>query len=342
MAEMQQGANPIRKIVTLLQNMQKEIEAEGAKEKELFDKFMCFCSGNKGDLTKKAADGKAKIDELTAKLKAEEAEKVQIAQELVDHKKDRESAGADIEEATMLREKEADEFAEMKADSETNIGAMAKAIPALEKGMGGAALLQMAGGDRLHKLIESYPNMDNMDRRDVLAFLEQSSDYAPQSGQIVGILKAMKDEMEASLKEAIADEEKAVAGFADLKGSKEKEVEMATEAIETKTVRAGELAVSVVQTKDALEDTTEEVADTEKFISQLESQCATKEKEWAERSKMRAMEVEAISEAISILNDDDALDVFKKASGMNFAQQNVNFLQRANNKASRAHKAQAI
>merc|ERR1719231_2088908 len=85
-AEMEQGANPIRKIVTLLQNMQKEIEAEGAKEKELFDKFMCFCSGNSGDLKKKAADATASIEELTAKLKSEEAEKVQIGQDLVQHK----------------------------------------------------------------------------------------------------------------------------------------------------------------------------------------------------------------------------------------------------------------
>merc|ERR1719262_1410796 len=143
------GANPIRKIVTLLQNMQKEIEAEGAKEKELFDKFMCFCSGNNGELSKAAADATAAIEQLSAKLKAEEAEKVQVAQELVDHKKDREQAGEDLSEATMLREKEAGEYAEMKADSEKNIAAMANAIPALEKGMGGAALLQMPSGDRL-------------------------------------------------------------------------------------------------------------------------------------------------------------------------------------------------
>ena len=59
--------------------------------------------------------------------------------------------------------------------------------------------------------------------------------------------------------------------------SKEKEIEMATEAIETKTGRSGELAVSVVQTKDSLEDTKEELADTQKFITQLETECATKE-----------------------------------------------------------------
>merc|ERR1719160_510695 len=336
------GANPIRKIVTLMQNMQKEIEAEGAKEKELFDKFMCYCSSNNGELAKASADAKAAVEELTAKLKSEEAEKAQTAQELIDHKKDRESATADMDEATVIREKEATEFAALKADSETNIKAMAGAIPALEKGMGGAALLQLPGGDRLHKLIQSYANMDASDRRDTLAFLEQSGDYVPASGQFVGILKAMKDEMEASLKEAIADEEKAVAGFADLKASKEKEVSMATEAIETKTARSGELAVSVVQTKNALEDTTEEVADTEKFIAQLDAQCGSKEKEWAERCKMRAMEVEAISEAINILNDDDALDVFKKALPSSLVQAQVGFLQRANGKADKVHKAQAI
>merc|ERR1719160_1001796 len=258
MAEMQQGANPIRKIVTLLQNMQKEVEATGVKEKELFDKFMCFCSGSNGDLTKKASDATASIEELSAKLKSEEAEKVQLGQDLIAHKKDREGATSDIEEATMLREKEAAEYAAEKADSETNIGMMAKAIPALEKGMGGAALLQMPGGDRLKKLVESYPNMEAEDRKNVVAFLQENGDYAPQSGQIVGTLKGMKDDMEAELKEAIATEDKAIAGFADLKASKEKEIEMATEAIETKTGRSGEVAVSVVQTKDALEDTKDE------------------------------------------------------------------------------------
>merc|ERR1719473_1958486 len=138
--------------------------------------------------------------------------------------------------------------------------------------MGGAALLQMPGANNLKHIIESYGNVDEQDRKDVMAFLEQSSDYAPQSGQIVGILKAMKDDMEASLKEAIADEDKAIAGFADLKASKEKEIEMATEAIETKTARSGELAVSVVQTKDALEDAEQELADTQKYAAQLKEQ----------------------------------------------------------------------
>jgi predicted nucleic acid-binding Zn-ribbon protein len=242
----------------------------------------------------------------------------------------------------MLRSKEEAAYSAEKADSETNIAAMAKAIPALEKGMGGAALLQMPNGDRLKKLVQSYPNMDSSDRREALAFLEEGDSSTGASDQIVGILKAMKDDMEAELKEAIADEEKSVAGYGDLKASKEKEIEMATEAIETKMARAGELAVSVVQTKDALDDEKEEMADTSKFLAELESSCGTKEKEWAARSATRSQEIAAISEAIGILNDDDALDVFKKAMPSSFVQQAGSFLQKGDAKASRASKAQAI
>merc|ERR1719207_396531 len=207
--------------------------------------------------------------------------------------------------------------------------------------MGGASLMQLPGASKLHQLVSNYPNVDPMDRKNALAFLEQSGDYVPASGQIVGILKGMKDDMESSLKEAISEEEKSIAGFADLKASKEKEIQMATEAIETKTTRAGELAVAIVQTKDSLEDTEVELTDTQKFLAQLASQCATKEKEFAERTALRNEEIKAISEAISILNDDDALDVFKKAASSSLVQE-VGFLQRANSPASKVRKAQGI
>jgi len=344
-AATEMGANPIRKIVTLMQNMQKEIEAEGEKEKELFDKFMCFCSANTGDLGKAEADAKAKSEEMSAKLKSEEAEKSQLEQELVDHKTDRETAKADLAEATTLREKEAAEFAALKADSETNIAGLTSAIPAIEKGMGGAALLQMPVGQRLHKLVESYANMDPMDRRQVLAFLEQGSgseEFSSGAGEILGIMKQMKEEMESNLAGAEKDEAAAVAGFESLTSSKETEIEVATEAIETKMARVGELAVSVVQTKDALEDAIEEIANAGKYAEQLAAQCAEKEKEMAARTKARAEEIAAIGSAIDILNDDDALDVFKKSSAGSFVQAPVALLQRSNHKASKAKRAQAM
>merc|ERR1719240_877394 len=61
-----------------------------------------------------------------------------------------------------------------------------------------------------------------------------------------------------------------------------------------------------------LEDTKEDLAADQKFLAELEKGCATKEAEWATRCKIRSEELLAIADTIKILNDDDALDLFKK------------------------------
>merc|ERR1711982_244758 len=54
------------------------------------------------------------------------------------------------------------------------------------------------------------------------------------------------------------------------------------------------------------------MGDDKKFLAELEKSCATKEGEWAEICAVRAEEVLALHETIKILNDDDALELFKK------------------------------
>merc|ERR1719272_1599151 len=127
--------------------------------------------------------------------------------------------------------------------------------------------MQLSGGDRLKKIAQKAQNLDNFDRDSLVSFLEQKEggDYAPASGQIVGIMKQMLEEMQKSSAEADAEEAKAAAATADLSASKNKEVSIATAAIETKTVRSGELAVSTVQAQNALDDSEEELANAQKM-----------------------------------------------------------------------------
>jgi len=299
--------------------MQKEIEAEGAKEKELYDKFMCFCEGGEEELKKSIAEADATIETSTAAEKEQSAEKAGLEQDLIKHKSDRVAAGDDLEKATSIRGKESAEYETDMADQKTNYASISGAIPALEKGMGGASLIQSNGvgfSKQIQKALAAAQTVSEMEKKDVMAFLENkanSESSSPSSGEIVGILKNMKDEMEKTMESMESAEASAAAGYADLKAAKEKEIELASEAIETKTKRVGELAVSIVQAADAAEDATKEKADAEKMLSTLGEQCKTKAAEQAAKDKTRAEEVSAISEAINILNDDDALDVFKKA-----------------------------
>jgi septal ring factor EnvC (AmiA/AmiB activator) len=336
-------ANPIRRVVTLMQDMQKEIEAEGEKEKELYEKFMCYCKGNTDNMSKSAEDASATIEEMSAKVKAEKAEKEQVAGELKQHKADRADAKQDLEKATKIRKKENETYVEAAGDAKANIDAMNGAITSLEKGMGAGSFIQTAFASKLKSIVASLSAIDANDREEVMAFLEQSGDYIPQSGQIVGILKNMKDEMDKSLGGIVSDEETAAAGFAELKASKNKEIAAASAAIESKTERAGQLAVSIVQAQNAADDATKELSDAEKFLANLKVACKEKTTDFEERTKTRQDEIMAISEAIAILNDDDALDIFKKSLPSPPSAPQA-FLQKGNaqSKATAVSKARAL
>merc|ERR1719198_1918198 len=122
----------------------------------------------------------------------------------------------------------------------------------------------------------------------------------------------MKETMEADLAESESKEATAKTDFETLMTSKTSEIEAAGKAIETKTVRFGEAKVEAVQAKADLEATTKAVEEDTQFKANLAKNCATKQKEWDERCKLRAQEIEAISDTIKLLNSDDALELFKK------------------------------
>merc|ERR1719401_118682 len=71
-------ANPVRKVVTLLQSMQKKVMAEGEKEKELYDKFMCYCSGGTKELEASVQAATAKIPAVTSNIEAMEGKLTQL------------------------------------------------------------------------------------------------------------------------------------------------------------------------------------------------------------------------------------------------------------------------
>jgi len=155
-------------------------------------------------------------------------------------------------------------------------------------------------------------SMDRYSQGVLTGFLSTSSQYAPVSGEVTGIISQLKEDMEKELADATAAENTAISQFEGLVAAKEKEIQAATDAIESKTERAGQTAVDIVNLKNDLKDTQDSLADDEKFLADLKKDCATKAAEFDERSKLRAEEMVAISETIKVLNDDDSLDLFKK------------------------------
>jgi len=177
----------------------------------------------------------------------------------------------------------------------------------------GSAFLQTSTASVLKQLSITM-DLSEVDREMITSFLTQGQGegYAPASGSIVGILKQMTDTMASDLASATAEEEASAKDFNALVEAKTKEINALTKEIETKTAQVGELGVELVTQKEDLDDTSKQLVKDEQFLKDLEKDCATKDEEWAARCKLRAEEVLAIADTIKILNDDDALELFKK------------------------------
>jgi chromosome segregation ATPase len=320
-------ANPVRKVVTMLEKMTKKVEAEGEHEADLFAKYMCYCKNAGNTLGASISDNNAKVPELQSSIEKSEAEKIQLAADLDKARTDRAAAKDAMAQATSIREKDAAAFAKLKAEADANIGALTKAITAVENGMAG--FLQTTAASALKKLMDNLDSskVSDVDRQDLVSFLSgtQSTEYTPSGGEITGILKQLNDEMKKDLADATSSEEGAIKTFDELMAAKKKEVAALTAAIESKTIRSGEVAVEIVTMKNELSDSETALIEDQKFLADMDKNCATKEKEWEVVKATRAEELVALAETVKILNDDDALELFKKtlpgsASAASFVQ----------------------
>jgi len=334
----EQRMNPIRKVVTMLQAMQAKVTEEGEREAALYKKYMCYCKNSGKTLGDGIAANEAKETSLSTDIKTAEADKASTQEALEQAQSDRAAAKEAISEATEIRKKEAAAYAAERATYDSNLfallgrcsvskpggewtkqecdqmgGKWVGAIPAIEAGMAGA-FLQTQSAQVLRNLVNTKQDINDADRDEIMSFLSgtEGSEYAPQSGEIVGILKQIADEMGAGLAEANTKEDAAIKGYDELMAAKTKEVNALTASIERKLAKVGDLAMSIASMKNELTDTEESLIADKEFLANLGTDCDKKTEEWNVIVSTRADELTALAETIKVLNDDDALELFKK------------------------------
>ena len=145
-------------------------------------------------------DSTAKVPQLQSDIVQSVSTVARLKVELKQHQEDRAAANVAVAEATRLREKEHAEYASEAAELGGYVTALSKAIPALESGMSGAALLQSAAqAAQLRRAAYRDEQLTEDDRQSVLSFLEGRSLEAdgniPQGGEIVGVLKSMREDL---------------------------------------------------------------------------------------------------------------------------------------------------
>jgi len=316
----------VSKVITLLKDMLKQLEKEAEEDEEIYDQLACWCETNDKEKTKSIGDAESKIEQLTTSIEDLTAGSSRLTTEVKNLEKEVAKNQEALDQATEIRQKELAEFNAEEKDLLGSIGALKSAVTVLSK-HNSASLLQIGSMSAITSGVQSALTMHadllkgvftHKQRRAVTAFLQ--SGYAPQSGEIFGILKQMKETFEGNLGQTQKDEGTNQKAYEELKAAKEEEIKAGQEQIDTKTQELASTDEKLAESKEDLEDTQKSLAADEEFLAMLKEKCSGTDAEWEERQKTRQLEMEACSKALAVLSSDDAHDLFTKTFNPAFVQ----------------------
>jgi DNA repair exonuclease SbcCD ATPase subunit len=323
------GDRTMTKVVKLLQDMLKKSKEDGDKDRSLYAEFACYCKDNELDTRESIEEWKKEIQMLENsidKLQAENGELSTDCAKLKEDIADNEAARTTAEE---VRDKENADFMAEEKDMVTGLDAMDQAIDTLsaigadQTASSGADHAQFMGkGGDFIKLKASVKKalasasvlMNAKEKRTVNSFLQApfTGTYTSQSGEIVGILKNMRDTFKENLASIRAAEKAAVEAHLKFMKIKEEEHATMTALYEEKQGKLGENDDALANDRESLQEAKDSLAYDEEFLAKLIPMCEKKAKEFEQRNMLRANEQAAISKAIAILNSDAAFEAFGK------------------------------
>merc|ERR1719443_683056 len=334
--------------------MLKQLEKEAEEDEEIYDQLACWCETNDKEKTKAIADAEAKIEDLTTKIEELTATSARLNTEIKNLEKEVAANQEALDQATAIREKELAEFNAEEKDLLQSISALKSAVTVLSKHH--SSFLQVSSSTMsgiaasLQNQLSKHADLlkgvlTHRERRAVAAFIQSPQDYfdaeptfkqsyAPQSGEIFGILKQMKETFETNLADTQKDEQANQKAYEDLKAAKEEEIAAGQDQLDKKTEEQASTDEKLANAKEDLEDTKKSLGADEEFLAMLKEKCSTTDAEWEERQKTRQMEMEACSKALAVLSSDDAHDLFTKTFNPSFMQTESKIQSERRNKAA--------
>jgi len=317
-----QTKSPVEKVVQLITELKAKIEADGANEQKIYDKFACWCETT----TKRKADnieaGKALIGTTTTHILTLKGAIAVLASEIADNEASIAENNDAMKKLTSIRTKENGDYQQEKAYKETAIASLHKAIEVLNGAGTGMALLKAAakvrsavlGSDHLSELSEASANLlksflESPDKV-MLAQTKLLQTGAPQSATVMGILKDMYDTFARDLEDQNKAESTAQMNFEQTIADKTESNRILTEANTAKASTKAEKNGQLSEATELLQATQAQLKDDEDFFTSAEQSCKDKADAWGERGRLRTEELSGINKALGILTSDDARKMF--------------------------------
>jgi len=323
-------------VVRMLQDMKAELSKELEDDKAVHEMMACWCKTNSAEKTAAIAAANSKIEQLTASMGASAARIAELKQKRAETLAEVNADHKALSDATGMRMKENKEFQASETDYLEAIDAAKNAIIVLGKHNPSLTQLRVVAhrllDARVSHMVEHSRHVNKANTAALRSFLHNAESassflaipgmqsYAPQSGQIFGILNQMKEDFEVNLSEAQKSEAKAKSEFDALKAAKDDEIATGKKLIISIDASIADSQEKFAQASKELEDTQDQLGMDTEFLGNLEAKCSETDADFDKRVKDRLTEIEAVDDTIKILNSDESFESFDKMQAPVFMQ----------------------
>jgi hypothetical protein len=330
-----QKNRPVSKVINLLKDIVDQLEKEGEQDEEVYEQMGCWCKTNEKEKTQSITKGENAVEDLSHAIEDTAANSARLNAEISNLNSEVAKNEEALESATALRKKQLAEFTVEEKDMVASLTSLKGAVIALSSHHESALLQQSVSTRELNavnaiaviqhqlkhhedllgevisphqrKVLKSY--LQNSNSGDQTAFLQQGQ---PQSGEIYGILKAMKESFETNLAQSQKEESENNNAYEDLKKAKKAEIKAGKDQSDTKTDELAASDEKNAQSKQDLEDTRNTLAADIEYLANLKETCQNIDHQYEERTTTRQLEIQATTKALAFLSSDEAHDLFTR------------------------------
>lgn len=324
--------DPMSRVVSLLEDMEKQLEVDAKADEDVYDKMVCWCGETQKSKQSAIDEGTAKIQELAAEIEQGIALSSRLGPEIDSLKSEFEKNAAALKQAAAIREKQSTEFEEQSKDLAESISAVKKALKVMSKketkeSKESVSFLQTSKSSEVSSalrevFVRSRRFLDRVSSPDLPrhfreADLLQYFQPGQSSDEVYGMLSQMQDTFEQDLKEMQEEEASSKAAYEKLNDAKAEEIETSKSQLRLKQKEKASADEQLAHDKKEKNTVGKALEEDKKFLKSVQTKCANTDSEWDARQKTRREEVKAIASATQVLTEN------KPTSFLQFSSQNL-------------------
>jgi len=293
----EQRVTPVEKVTELLEKLTIQVQEGGKRDAQQYDKFACFCKQQADAKQYSLAKSDSRIASLDASIQDLSGVISSLDEEIALKQSDVTKEQDESKTAQADRTRVFDNYQKEREELKDAVSAVGRALSQMRgtKSATEESLLQLVQNtqSKLAQLGLSSPG---------LSVLQDDPDaYKFRSDDIIAVLQELSRTFKAELQRLEEEEGAKSHDFNMVQGSRGNKIKAFESEIDKKESLGSAKAASKSEQQGSLDEETAARTSDQAFLDELTSTCESKASLWDQRSKARASEITALSEARGLL-----------------------------------------